>query len=203
MTILSQVRPAIVSTLWFTALLGVLYPLGVTAIAERTLPDQASGSMVKGADGQLVGSTLIAQGFAQPQYLHPRPSAAGKGYDATSSGGSNLGPLHADLAKREAVDADAIRKADGAGAIPADAVTTSGSGLDPDISPENARMQVARVAHARGVDAKAVGQIVERSVEAPFLGFIGQPRVNVLKANLALDAAFKKTKPATPPIASR
>ncbi|MBS0298049.1 MAG: potassium-transporting ATPase subunit KdpC [Proteobacteria bacterium] len=195
---LSQIRPAIVSTLWFTALLGVLYPLGVTAVAENTMPNRAAGSMIKGPAGQVVGSALIAQSFARPEYFHSRPSAAGKGYDATSSGGSNLGPLHPDLAKREAGDADAIRKSDGATVVPADAVTTSGSGLDPDISPANARMQANRVALARGVDPAVVRTLVDRATEQAFLGFIGQPRVNVLKLNMALDAEFPVRHAQTP-----
>jgi K+-transporting ATPase ATPase C chain len=190
MSILSQIRPAIASTLWFTALLGVLYPLAVTGAAEGLMPGRAEGAMIKRADGQVIGSTLIAQAFTRPEYFHPRPSAAGKGYDATSSGGSNLGPLHPDLTKREAGDAEAIRKADGATAIPADAVTTSGSGLDPDITPANARMQAARVALARGVAPAEVEALADKAVEPALFGFIGQPHVNVLKLNMALDARY-------------
>lgn len=197
MSLFSQLRPAVVSTLWFTALLGIGYPLLVTGVSVLVLPAQARGSMVSDASGRMIGSTLIAQGFARAEYLHPRPSAAGKGYDATSSGGSNLGPLNPDLIKREADDADALRK-QAAQPIPADAVTTSGSGLDPDISPANARMQVARVALARGADAASVQAVIDTATEAPLLGFIGQPRVNVLKANMALDARLPVRHPAGP-----
>src|SRR5262245_40104812 len=134
MSLVSQVRPALVITLLLTLLLGVGYPLAVTGVAQLAFHNQAEGSLVRDAKGQVVGSALIAQGFARPEYLHPRPSAAGNdGYDASGSSGSNLGPLNPDLAKRIAKDADALRK-DGAQAIPADAVTTSGSGLDPDVS---------------------------------------------------------------------
>ena len=123
-------------------------------------------------------------------YLHPRPSAAGKGYDASASSGSNLGPLNPDLAARVAESARAIRAEDGPGAIPADAVTTSGSGLDPDISPAYARLQAARIARARGVPVQQVHSIIDAHIEGAFLGFIGQPHVNVLMTNRALDARF-------------
>ena len=187
---LSAIRPAIVSTLFFTLLLGLAYPLAVTEAARALTPFQANGSLIQDKAGQVVGSALIAQGFVKPEYLHPRPSAAGKGYDATSSGGSNLGPLSPDLIKRVKTDADALRKEDGATVIPADAVTTSGSGLDPEVSPANARMQVARIALARGIDAAQVQAVIDQNTTGPTWGFLGQPRVNVLKANLALDARY-------------
>jgi K+-transporting ATPase ATPase C chain len=193
MSILSTLRPAIVSTLAFTLILGVAYPLAITGVAQATMRPQAQGSLVKDKAGRVIGSTLIAQAFSKPEYLHPRPSAAGKdGYDTTSSGGSNLGPLSADLAKREASDAGKLRQEDGAGAgpLPADAVTTSASGLDPDISPENARLQIDRIAKARGVDANRVGAVIDQVTQGRALGFIGQRRVNVLKVNLALDARY-------------
>jgi K+-transporting ATPase ATPase C chain len=187
---LSAIRPAIVSTVFFTLLLGLAYPLAMTEAARAVIPFQAEGSLIKDKSGQVVGSALIAQAFAKPEYLHPRPSAAGKGYDATSSGGSNLGPLNPDLIKRVKGDADALRKEDGATVIPADAVTTSGSGLDPEISPANAHMQAARIAAARGVDAATVQAVIDAETKGPTFGLLGQPRVNVLAVNLALDARY-------------
>ena len=190
---ISDIRPALVSTLAFTALLGLGYPLAVTGIAHAAFPRQAEGSLVRDASGQVIGSALIAQAFARDEYLHPRPSAAGaNGYDATSSGGSNYGPLNPDLAKRVKTDAAALRASTGQQQIPDDAVTTSGSGLDPDISPDYARLQVERIARARGAAPDAVRRIIEAHVEAPALGFLGQPHVNVLMTNRALDAALAK-----------
>lgn len=187
---LAQIRPAIVSTVFFTLLLGLAYPLAITAAARAMAPFQADGSLIRTASGTVIGSALIAQGFTRPEYLHPRPSAAGKGYDATSSGGSNLGPLNPDLLKRVKGDAEALRKEDGSGEIPADAVTTSASGLDPEISPANARLQIARIALARGIDPASVQSVVDQDTRGPTWGFLGQPRVNVLKVNLALDARY-------------
>lgn len=187
---ISAIRPAIVSTLFFTLLLGIAYPLAITEAARAMAPFQANGSLIKDASGKVIGSALIAQAFTRPEYLHPRPSAAGKGYDATSSGGSNLGPLNPDLIKRVETDAAALRKEDGAGVIPADAVTTSASGLDPEISPANARLQAARIALARGIDPAKVEAVIDRNTKGPTWGFLGQPRVNVLEVNLALDARY-------------
>ena len=187
---LSQLRPAIVMVALFTLLLGVAYPLAVTGVAQLAFPAQADGSLIRDADGQVIGSALIGQPFAGARYLHPRPSAAGDGYDASASSGSNLGPLNADLAARIRTDADAIRADTGATVIPADAVTTSASGLDPHISPAYARLQAARVARARGTDVAAVQQVIDANTEGTLLGFIGQPRVNVLLTNRALDARF-------------
>lgn len=187
---LRQIRPAIVMIGLFTLLLGVAYPLAVTGVAQIAFPSQADGSLIRNAEGQVIGSALVGQPFAEARYLHPRPSAAGDGYDASASSGSNLGPLNADLAARIKTDADAIRADTGATAIPADAVTTSASGLDPHISPAYARLQAARVAQARGVDVTAVQQVIDRNTEGAVLGFIGQPRVNVLLTNRALDARF-------------
>ena len=192
---LSELRPAIVSTILFTLLLGLGYPLAITGISELAFPYQANGSLVRDASGQVVGSALIAQAFAKDEYLHPRPSAAGNGYDATSSGGSNLGPLDPALAKRIAGDAASLRASTGHQEIPDDAITTSGSGLDPDISPAYALLQADRIAKARGATSAAVQQIVSQHVEAPFLGFIGQPHVNVLMTNRALDVAMPKAQP--------
>ena len=193
----AQIRPAIVATLFFTLLLGVAYPLAVTAIGQAAFPKQAEGSLIRDAKGQVIGSALIAQNFAKPQYLHPRPSAAGTdGYDASNTSGSNLGPLNPDLAKRIAKDTAGLQ-GEGAGPVPADAVTTSGSGLDPDISPANAHRQAARVAAARGVPVAEVEKAIDASTTEPWLGLFGQPAVNVLKANLALDAAASARQ--TPP----
>jgi K+-transporting ATPase ATPase C chain len=187
---LSQIRPALVATLFFTALLGIAYPLAVTGIAHLAFPVHAAGSLVRDAHGQVVGSSLIAQNFTKPEYLHPRPSAAGNdGYDASNSGGSNLGPLSPDLAKRIAKDTASLQS-EGAGPVPADAVTTSASGLDPDITPANAQRQAARIAAARGAPVGEVRRVIATHTEGPWLGVFGQPRVNVLMTNLALDAAW-------------
>jgi K+-transporting ATPase ATPase C chain len=183
-------RPAIAMMALFTLLLGLAYPLAVTGIAQAAFPGQANGSLVRDAGGRVVGSALIGQPFAGATYLHPRPSAAGDGYDAAASSGSNMGPLNPDLTARVAESAQAIRAEDGAGVIPADAVTTSGSGLDPDVSPAYARLQAARIARARGVSVQQVQSIIDSQTEGAFLGFIGQPRVNVLLTNRALDARF-------------
>lgn len=185
---LNQARPAIVMAGLFTLVLGGAYPLAVTGIAQGLFPAQANGSLVRDADGKVIGSALIGQVFAGPSYLHPRPSAAGDGYDALASSGSNLGPLNADLKARVAEASQAIRAEDGPGVIPADAVTTSGSGLDPDISPAYARLQAARIARVRGVPVQQVQSIIDARTEGAFLGFIGQPHVNVLLTNRELDA---------------
>jgi K+-transporting ATPase ATPase C chain len=189
---LSHLRPALVSMGLFTALLGVAYPLAVTGVAQAAFPSQANGSLVRDAKGTVVGSALIAQAFAKAEYLHPRPSAAGNGYDASASSGSNMGPLNEALAKRVKTDADALRAENPGVVIPADAVTTSGSGLDPDISPANARFQAPRIAKARGLPVAQVQAVIDRNVQGQLLGFIGQPRVNVLAVNRALDARFPK-----------
>lgn len=191
----SDIRPAIVSGILFTVLFGLAYPLAVTGIAGAIFPAQAQGSLVRDASGKLVGSALIAQGFSKAQYLHPRPSAAGNGYDATSSGGSNLGPLNPDLAKRIKVAAIQLRADDGSQEIPDDAITTSGSGLDPDISPAYALLQAERVAKARGAAPEAVRAFISAHVVTPDLGFIGQPRVNVLNVNRALDERYPMPHP--------
>lgn len=185
-----SIRPAIVMVAFFTLLLGLVYPLTVTGAAQALFPTQANGSLVRNADGQVIGSALIGQPFAGATYLHPRPSAAGDGYNAAGSSGSNYGPLNEDLKARVAEDAAAIRTDDGAGAIPADAVTASASGLDPDISPAYARLQAARIAMARGVPVQEVQGVIDQHTEGALLGFIGQPRVNVLLTNRALDARF-------------
>lgn len=183
----SALRPALVLLLGLTVLTGLAYPLAVTGLADLIFPFQAGGSLVRDGSGAVRGSVLIAQAFDGPGYLHPRPSAAGdKGYDAGASSGSNLGPMDPKL--RDRVRADALRLApESSLPIPADAVTASGSGLDPDVSPENAERQAARVAAARGLDIGAVRAIIARRTEGPLLGFLGQPRVNVLLVNRELD----------------
>jgi K+-transporting ATPase ATPase C chain len=192
---LSEIRPAIVSTIILTLLLGLGYPLAITGISQVAFPYQAGGSLVTDKAGHVIGSALIAQGFAKDEYLHPRPSAAGNGYDPTASGGSNYGPLDPALAKRVAGDADALRKSTGHQQIPDDAITTSGSGLDPDISPAYADLQADRIAKARGASPDAVRKLIADHVEGPFLGFIGQSHVNVLMTNRALDDAMPKAQP--------
>lgn len=172
----------------FTLVLGLGYPLAVTGFAQVVFPVQANGSLVRDADGVIQGSSLIGQPFAEGRYLHPRPSVAGEGYNAAGSSGSNLGPLNPDLAERVQTDADTIRADTGATVIPADAVTASGSGLDPDISPAYARLQATRVAAARGLTAAQVQGVIDKNTKGALLGFIGQPRINVLMTNRALDA---------------
>ncbi len=187
---LAQLRPALVSTVVLTLLLGVAYPLAVTGISALAFPQQAQGSLVRDGAGAVVGSSLIAQAFEAPRYLHPRPSAAGKGYDAAGSSGSNLGPLNADLAARQTEGAAAYRDATRQSVVPADAVTTSGSGLDPDVSPDNAALQAARIAAARGATVAQVEAVIAAHTRGRTLGILGQPRVNVLEVNRGLDATL-------------
>ena len=189
----NQIRPAIVMVALFTLLLGLAYPLAVTGVAQGVFPSQANGSLVRGADGTVQGSALVGQSFTEAGYLRPRPSAAGDGYDGAASSGSNLGPLNEDLAARVAESATTIRAENGAGTIPADAVTTSASGLDPDISPAYARLQAQRIATARGIRVQEVQSVIDQNTQNPLLGFIGQPTVNVLMTNRALDARFPAT----------
>jgi len=172
-------------TLLTTVLLGLIYPLVVTGLAQLLFPRQANASMVM-ADNRVIGSELIGQGFTRPEYFHSRPSAAGSGYDAISSGGSNLGPTSRKLAERVAASVSKlIRENPGLkpGKIPADMVTTSASGLDPDISPANAYAQVARVAKARRMSEDELRMLVESNVTGRQFGFLGEPRVNVLRLN--------------------
>jgi K+-transporting ATPase ATPase C chain len=176
----------------FTGVLGVAYPFAVTGVAQTVFSEQADGSLVRDKAGKVVGSALVGQTFAEPIYLHPRPSAAGDGYDASSSSGANLGPLNPDLIARVKTDADALRAETGAAVIPADAVTASASGLDPHISPAYARLQAARIAQARGVAVQEVSKVIEQHVEGRTFGVLGQPRVNVLLTNMALDARFPR-----------
>jgi len=190
-----QLRPAIVLTLLLCVITGVVYPGIVTGLAQVLFPRQANGSLVT-VNGRVVGSALIGQAFTRPEYFHPRPSAAGNGYDPTASGGTNKGPTDRKLADTLIAGAvDSAIKNDGAvkGAIPADMVTSSASGLDPDISPANAFLQVARVAKARGVDSARVRTLVDQHITGRQFGFFGEPRVNVLLLNIALDSVAPAT----------
>jgi potassium-transporting ATPase KdpC subunit len=189
---LSQLWPALRINIFLTILLGVCYPLAVTGVAQLLFPHQANGSLIL-RDGQIVGSELIAQNFSSPKYFQPRPSAAGNdGYDPTASGGSNYGPTSKKLIDRVKASVDKFHKdnPDYHGAIPADLLTASGSGLDPEISPASAQAQIARVAKARGISTDQLNSLVVQYTKSPDLGLLGEPRVNVLKLNLALDEQF-------------
>ena len=190
------VWPAFAVLLAMTLLTGAAYPAVVTAIAQVVFPSQANGSLII-VDGQTVGSSLIGQCFDQPKYFWGRPSAAGVtdanpcGYDASNSAGSNLGPTSQKLIDTISQRVDQMRAANGGGPVPVDLVTTSASGLDPDISPAAAAYQVARVAAARGMSTAAVQALVDKHTEQPLLGFLGEPAVNVLLLNLDLDGLLK------------
>ena len=184
----SALRPSLVMLVLFTLLTGLAYPALLTGIAQSLLPREANGSLVRNG-ATVVGSELIGQSFTTARYFHGRPSAAGKGYDATASGGSNFGPASQALVDRVKGDIKTAR-ADGlAGAVPADMVTASASGLDPDISPATAAAQVARVAAARGIAVGVVRAMVDAAVETPAGAVVGEPRVNVLALNRQLDRA--------------
>ena len=195
-----QLRPAILMTLILCVITGFIYPGVVTGLAQLIFPRQANGSLVT-VNGRVVGSELIGQPFTRPEYFHPRPSAAGNGYDATASAGTNKGPTDRKLAdsligpRADSLVAAGVAR----GSIPTDAVTASASGLDPHISPANAYLQVARVAKARGLDSAAVRRVLDAHVEGRQFGFFGEPRVNVLMLNIALDSAFAAKRTARTP----
>lgn len=195
---LQHIRPAVVLLVLFSALTGLIYPLAVTGVAQLALPHQANGSLIE-KDGVVIGSALIGQNFRSDRYFHPRPSATTGAdpndptktidapYNAANSSGSNLGPTSQKLVDRVKASIEAWRAKAGPGPVPADAVTTSASGLDPDISPQNAFAQAPSVAKARGLEEARVRALIDASIDRPAFGLIGEPRVNVLQLNLALD----------------
>jgi K+-transporting ATPase ATPase C chain len=191
---LSQLWPALRINIFLMILLGVGYPLAITGISQLVFPHQANGSLITKGD-QIVGSELIGQNFTKPEYFQPRPSAAGNdGYDPTASGGYNFGPTNQKLIDRVKASVAKFHKdnPDYQGPIPADLLTGSGSGLDPDISPASAQAQEARVAKARGISQDQLNQLVAQNTKSPDLGLLGEPRVNVLQLNLALDQKYPK-----------
>jgi potassium-transporting ATPase KdpC subunit len=183
-------KTSILFTIVTGLLLGVVYPLVLTGVAHVLFPHQAQGSLIL-RNGQVIGSELIAQSFTADKYFHPRPSAAGNGYDTTSSGGSNLAESNAKLATRIQGDIDRLSKENPGHPVPIDLVTQSGSGLDPDITPDDAEFQAPRVAKARGLSEAAVRALIAKQTEQRTLGLWGEPRVNVLELNLALDDLSK------------
>jgi len=179
-------RTSIRFTLFTTLALGIAYPLVLTGIAGVLFPHKAAGSLIV-QNGEVIGSELLAQGFTSDRYFHPRPSAAGNGYDATSSGGSNLAQSNVKLVQRMQGDIDKLAADNPGHPVPIDAVTTSGSGLDPDITPDNAYFQAQRVAKARGIPEQNLKALIQQHMQSRTLGLLGEPRVNVLELNLALD----------------
>jgi K+-transporting ATPase ATPase C chain len=183
----TSLRPALVMTLLFALLLGLVYPLAITGVGQAVFPSQANGSLVT-QGGRVIGSTVVGQAFTSDRYFHTRPSAARKGYDGLASSGSNLGPTSQALVERVKSDIKLNLSAAPDRRVPADLVTASGSGLDPDLSPEAALYQVDRVAKVRGLDRGSVRELVQQSVQRPVFGFIGEQRVNVFELNRRLDA---------------
>jgi K+-transporting ATPase ATPase C chain len=197
----NQILVALRVALVTLVLTGLVYPLVMTAAAQVLFPSRAGGSLLEDAKGAVIGSSLIGQPFASPAYFQPRPSAAGSGYDAGASSGSNLGVTSRKLFDRVAEAEERLRAAnpDARGPIPVDLLTASGSGLDPHITPAAARWQLPRVARARGVAADRLRAVIEDHIEGRALGFLGEPRVNVLELNLAVDRQFGRPEPARPP----
>lgn len=190
-----QLRPAVAMTIVLMIITGAIYPGVVTALGQLLFPYQANGSLIMTASGQVTGSALIGQGFSRPEYFHPRPSAAGNGYDDTASSGTNKGPTDLKLADTliaRAVDSAVAQDGAVRGKVPSDMATSSASGVDPDISPANAALQIARVARARGVSESAVAAVVSTHTRGRQFGFFGEPRVNVLLLDLALDSSFSR-----------
>ena len=183
----THIRPAIVLLIVMTILTGIAYPLAITGIAQAIMPDKANGSLVS-RDGEIVGSALIGQQFTSPGYFHPRPSYAGKGYEADNSGASNLAPTSRELVTTVRQRVAEIQKNEGVARVPIDLVTGSASGLDPDISPGSALLQVKRITRARGLKEATVNALVTAHIKGRMLGLFGERRVNVLELNLALDA---------------
>ena len=198
MNVQKHLVTAVLMTLVTTVLLGLAYPLIVTVVAQALFPAQANGQLIV-RNGRIIGSRLIGQPFSSPGYFRPRPSAAGPaGYDAASSGGSNLGPTNRALVDRVRADVERLRRENPGAPIPVDLVTASASGLDPDISPAAALFQVPRVARERGADEAAIRALVSAQAEGRQLGILGEPRVNVLLLNLALDERFPGGKSPAP-----
>jgi K+-transporting ATPase ATPase C chain len=189
-----QILPALRTKVFFTVVLGIVYPLAITGVSQVFFPYKANGSLII-SGGRVVGSELIGQNFTRPEYFHPRPSSAGaNGYDATASGGYNQGPTNRKLIERVAAAVERFRRENPnyRGPIPADLVTGSASGLDPHLSPDSALAQAARVAEARGVPVQHIDELIARYTEGRTLGLLGEPRVNVLRLNLALDRELPK-----------
>jgi len=194
MNIARNLIVAVLMTIVTTVLLGVIYPLAITGIAQVAFPDQANGQLIE-QNGKVVGSRLIGQGFWSPGYFRSRPSAAGMGYDAANSAGSQLGPTNKKLVDAVKANVEAARKENAAASVPIDLVTTSASGLDPHLSPAAADFQVGRIARERGMAKADVRALVAAHTEGRQFGFLGEPRVNVLELNLALDAAHPMKVP--------
>ena len=193
MNITRNLAVAIRMTIATTLLLGIVYPLVVTGIAQAVFPHNANGQLIE-RNGTIVGSHIIGQAFSSPGYFRGRPSAAGTGYDAANSGGTNLGPTNKKLIEAVKTSVDAARKENASAAVPIDLVTSSASGFDPHLSPASAAFQVPRVARERGVSAADVQRLVDAHTQGPQLGFLGEPVVNVLGLNLALDEQFPKRR---------